>query len=45
MHSECYYFLVMAGNSTQFWILRSYTLLLKSPVLICFWYVHRYCIN
>ena len=26
-------FLVLVGNSAQFWILRSYTLLLKSPAV------------
>ena len=33
--AACYYFLVLAVNSDRFQILRSYTLLLKPPVLMC----------
>ena len=35
----CVTILVLAGNSAQFQILHSYTLLLKSPVLMRSWYV------
>ena len=38
-HAQCMLiFLVLVGNFAQFRILRSYMLLLKSPVLMCSWY-------
>ena len=37
LHEQCMLLLlVVEGNSVQFWILRSYMLLLKSPVLMCY---------